>query len=153
MDLAKRRAVLDEAMEARGDWPERAPWLREAVGALPRDGFALRVALPDALIATGRDEDGVNAWVHDGVASWASFSAVGDGTAVLHQGGERLLGDELLHAWTQWEELGRPEPYDYGVTVTEDRQFAWLNNQATGPRWPIHEPAVVNRGGPGIRRR
>ncbi|MFC5666524.1 methyltransferase domain-containing protein [Kitasatospora misakiensis] len=101
--------------------------------------FALRVAVPDALITTGRDEDGTNAWIHDGHRSWASFSAVGDGTAALHQGGERRIGDELLTAWAQWERLGRPEPYDYGITVTPQRQWAWLNSPDGGPRWPIHE--------------
>ncbi|MFJ4795601.1 hypothetical protein [Kitasatospora purpeofusca] len=40
MDLVKRRAVMDEAMTARGDWPKRSPWLREAVAALPGQLFA-----------------------------------------------------------------------------------------------------------------
>ncbi|MFE2723949.1 methyltransferase domain-containing protein [Kitasatospora sp. NPDC059327] len=102
--------------------------------------FALRVAVPDAVITTGRDEDGVNAWVHDGVASWATFSAVGDGTTVLHQGGVRRIGDELLAAWAEWEGLGRPEPCDYGITVGPHRQFAWLNDSVDGPRWPARRP-------------
>ncbi|MFI2211819.1 methyltransferase domain-containing protein [Streptomyces sp. NPDC020141] len=38
--LTARRARLDAVMEARGDWPERSPWIREAVGRLPRDLFA-----------------------------------------------------------------------------------------------------------------
>ncbi|WP_380282603.1 methyltransferase domain-containing protein [Kitasatospora purpeofusca] len=105
--------------------------------------FALRVAVPDAVITTGRDEDGVNAWIHDGAASWATFSATGDGRTMLHQGGERRIGDELTLAWAQWEGLGRPEPYDYGVTITPGRQFAWLHNADDGPRWPLHEAAAA----------
>ncbi|WP_234371177.1 methyltransferase domain-containing protein [Streptomyces sp. XY431] len=110
--------------------------------------FALRVAVPDAMVTTGRDEDGVNAWVHDGRTSWASFSAVGDGTTVLHQGGERRrIGDELVTAWRAWEELGRPEPYDYGITVTPDRQWVWLNQpDADGPRWPIDDATPAASG-------
>ncbi|MFE6871655.1 methyltransferase domain-containing protein [Kitasatospora sp. NPDC057692] len=105
--------------------------------------FALRVAVPDAVVSTGRDEAGVSAWVHDGAASWAVFSAVGDGRTVLHQGGERRIGDELMLAWAQWEGLGRPEVYDYGITVTPERQFAWLNRPDDGPRWPLHEAAAA----------
>ncbi|MEW1551198.1 methyltransferase domain-containing protein [Streptomyces tsukubensis] len=38
--LDARRAELDRVMEERGAWPERAPWIREAVRTLPRDRFA-----------------------------------------------------------------------------------------------------------------
>ncbi|MET9401956.1 methyltransferase domain-containing protein [Kitasatospora sp. NPDC002965] len=97
--------------------------------------FALRVAVPDAVVVTGTDEDGVLAWVHDGHRSWAALSAGGDGTATMYQGGPRRIGDELLHAWAQWEELGRPGPYEYGMTVRPDGQFVWLNDPVHGPRW------------------
>ncbi|WP_405501672.1 methyltransferase domain-containing protein [Streptomyces niveus] len=33
------RRRLADAMERRGDWPARAPWVREAVDAVPRDQF------------------------------------------------------------------------------------------------------------------
>ncbi|MFI8251494.1 protein-L-isoaspartate O-methyltransferase [Kitasatospora sp. NPDC085930] len=108
--------------------------------------FALRVAVPDAVITTGRDEDGVNAWVHDGATSWAAFGAVGDGTTVLHQGGDRRIGDELMVAWAQWDSLGRPEPCDYGITVRPDRQFVWLKDPVDGPRWAVG--GAVAAGGP-----
>ncbi|MGW6918516.1 methyltransferase domain-containing protein [Kitasatospora sp. NPDC054939] len=39
-DLAARRRRLDEAMAECGAWPQKSPWLREAVAALPRDRFA-----------------------------------------------------------------------------------------------------------------
>jgi hypothetical protein len=35
---------LADAMERRGAWPERSPWIRQAVDALPRHLFA-----PDGL--------------------------------------------------------------------------------------------------------
>ncbi|MFE2728244.1 hypothetical protein [Kitasatospora sp. NPDC059327] len=102
----------------------------------------------DALITTGRDEDGLNAWVHDAVASWAASSAVGDGTTVPHQGGERRIGDELLAAWAAWEGLGRPELCDYGITVGPDRQFAWVNDPVDGPRWAVGEVAAAGGSAP-----
>ncbi|MER7585512.1 protein-L-isoaspartate O-methyltransferase [Kitasatospora sp. NPDC097691] len=100
--------------------------------------FALRVAVPDAVLLTGRDADGVNAWIHDGDRSWATFVARGPGKpSLLLQGGPRRIGDEVLAAWTQWEDLGRPDRYDYGVTVTPDSQWAWQGDPDDGPRWPI----------------
>ncbi|WP_326847406.1 methyltransferase domain-containing protein [Streptomyces kaniharaensis] len=98
--------------------------------------FAVRVAVPDAVVITGRDEDGTSAWVHDGCSSWAALSARGDGTAVLHQGGPRCVGDEILTAWSDWEARGRPTPYDYGITVTRFDQWVWLGNP-DGVRWPV----------------
>ncbi|MCX4688207.1 methyltransferase domain-containing protein [Kitasatospora purpeofusca] len=105
--------------------------------------FALRVAVPDAVVLTGRDEDGVSAWVHDGVAAWAMFSADAAGESVLFQGGGRRIGDEVLQAWKQWEGHGRPDPYEYGITVTPEKQFAWLADPDDGPRWPRHEAAAA----------
>ncbi|MBO1413282.1 protein-L-isoaspartate O-methyltransferase [Streptomyces sp. FH025] len=102
--------------------------------------FALRVAVPDTTLLTGRDDDGVNAWIHDGDRSWAAFTARGDGSVLLFQGGPRRIGDEVMSAWSRWEELGRPDRYDYGVTVTPDSQWAWQGSP-DGPRWPIAQPA------------
>ena len=45
MRLDQQRQRLADTMEQRGDWPERSPWIRQAVTALPRDGFA-----PDRLL-------------------------------------------------------------------------------------------------------
>ncbi|MGV9267622.1 methyltransferase domain-containing protein [Kitasatospora sp. NPDC003701] len=98
--------------------------------------FALRVAVPEAAVVTGTDEDGVSAWVHDADRSWAALSAVGDGTVTMYQAGPRRIGDELMAAWAQWEGLGRPGPYDYGMTVRPDGQFVWLHDPVDGPRWP-----------------
>ncbi|MEZ0090990.1 hypothetical protein [Streptacidiphilus sp. EB129] len=107
---------------------------------------------PDAVVITGTDQDGVSAWLHDGDRSWAALSATGDGTAALRQGGPLRIGDETLTAWDQWEEHGRPVPYDYGMTVTPAGQWAWLNDPATGPRWPViplttagREPRIPSR--------
>ncbi|MFJ8443185.1 methyltransferase domain-containing protein [Kitasatospora griseola] len=100
--------------------------------------FHLRVALPDIRVETAVDEDGVSAWIHDGVSSWAALSSTPDGVFV-HQGGPRRLADEVGAARDEWTELGRPEVYDYGMTVTPLDQWVWCGNADTGPRW--HTPA------------
>ncbi|MGC0423491.1 methyltransferase domain-containing protein [Embleya sp. AB8] len=40
MDLVEARSRLAVEMDRRGQWPERAPWIRAAVEATPRDEFA-----------------------------------------------------------------------------------------------------------------
>ncbi|MFE7132271.1 methyltransferase domain-containing protein [Streptomyces sp. NPDC057638] len=127
--------------EIRGHGPaeEERPWGRDLTPL--RDDwhlrFALRVALPELWIAVAEDADGLNAWLHDGVASWAALSAVGDGTTVAYQGGPRRLADELEGAWETWREAGAPELYDFGVTVREGEQFAWACDPEKGPRFPV----------------
>ncbi|MGK4585886.1 protein-L-isoaspartate O-methyltransferase family protein [Kitasatospora sp. HPMI-4] len=108
--------------------------------------FGLRVAVPRAQVVTGTGQWGTCAWIHDGDRSWAALSAQHDGTALLHQGGPRRLGDRLLAAWDQWNELGRPSRYDYGITVTRTEQWAWLQDAEAGPRWPITPPLAAPAG-------
>jgi protein-L-isoaspartate(D-aspartate) O-methyltransferase len=38
--IEERRKLLDAAMDQRGCWPERSPWIRDAVEAVPRHLFA-----------------------------------------------------------------------------------------------------------------
>ncbi|MFD3521460.1 methyltransferase domain-containing protein [Streptomyces sp. NPDC058653] len=96
--------------------------------------FALRVALPDVHITTAEDDDGLNAWLHDG-GSWAALSAVDGGRTVAYQGGPRRLADELDAIWDRWLGDGSPALYDYGMTVEPHRQYVWCGDPVTGRRW------------------
>ncbi|MEV0537696.1 methyltransferase domain-containing protein [Kitasatospora sp. NPDC050463] len=140
--------------QVRGDAPaDTARPLHRDLTALRADWnlrFAARVAAPDVRITTALDEDGTSAWLHDGAASWAVLSAAAGGPGTVHQGGPRRLADELENAWQQWEQLGGPTPYDYGMTVRPDGQFVWLNDPDTGPRWPAapeHQQARALQSG------
>ncbi|MCS0637782.1 methyltransferase domain-containing protein [Streptomyces sp. LP05-1] len=105
-------------------------------------GFALRVALPEVRITTAADEDGMNAWLHDGDSSWATLSAVGGGRTVADQGGPRRLADELERAWDRWSAAGEPDLYDFGMTVEPGRQYVWCRDPGD-PWWQAedHVPA------------
>ncbi|MEV6393432.1 methyltransferase domain-containing protein [Streptomyces sp. NPDC051907] len=135
------RADLDFS-QVRGTDPadDERPYQRD-IGPLRDDWnlrFALRVALPDVHVTLAADADGLNAWLHDSKSSWASLSALGDGTTVAHQGGPRRLADELDRAWDAWLDLDKPDVYDYGLTVEPDQQYAWAHDAQTGPRWPLN---------------
>ncbi len=108
----------------------------------PHLKFALRVELPDVEIHTAVDEDGVNVWLHDGVSSWATLSALGDGRTVAHEGGPRRLADELEQAWDRWVTDGSTALWDYGMAVERDRQYVWARDPRTGPRWPLRTAEV-----------
>ncbi|WP_051718136.1 methyltransferase domain-containing protein [Streptomyces megasporus] len=99
--------------------------------------FALRVALPEVHIRTAARDGGAYAWLHDGDSSWATLTLRDDEKAVACQGGPRRLAEELERAWDQWQALGEPDLYDYGLTVEPHRQYAWCRDAATGPRWPV----------------
>ncbi|MFB7665999.1 methyltransferase domain-containing protein [Kitasatospora sp. NPDC056138] len=120
-DPRHRRPVDRDLGPLRTDWDLR---------------FALRVALPELDVTTAVDSDGTSAWLHDGRDSWAALSARTGGGAVAHQGGPRRLADALEAAWRQWEDDGRPDVYEYGMTVTPGGQFVWCRDPETGPRWP-----------------
>ncbi|MBD0694121.1 hypothetical protein BG452_02690 [Streptomyces sp. CBMA123] len=117
--------VLDRNPAALEDWGLR---------------FAVRVAVPGAAVFTENGPDGPVVLVHDGAHSWAEVRTGADGRPVLLQGGPRRIGDEVMIAWAQWEGLGRPDLFDYGITVTSDAQWAWQGSP-DGPRWPIAQPA------------
>ncbi|MFI1017566.1 methyltransferase domain-containing protein [Streptomyces sp. NPDC020965] len=116
------------------------PWTRDPA-PLRKDWhllFALRVALPDVRIVTAVETDGLNAWLHDGVSSWATLSAGASGATLASQGGPRRLADELEAAWDDWTDVGEPELYEYGLTAeASGRQYAWAHDPDTGPRWPL----------------
>lgn len=115
----------DDARDERDVERDLSP-LREDV----RLAFALRVALPEVRVATAVDEDGVNAWLHDGRESWAMLAALGGSRTVAYQGGPRLLWDEVEDAWRWWDAAGRPGVERFGLTVTPDGESVWLDAPA-----------------------
>jgi protein-L-isoaspartate O-methyltransferase len=79
MTLAQWRQHLADAMERRGDWPARSPWIRRAVAALPRDRYA-----PDRLF----DWDGHTYQTvdrHDRPELWAQLLYLDQDTAAVTQ--------------------------------------------------------------------
>lgn len=60
--------------------------------------------------------------------SWAVATAAGNGKAVLTESGPRQLWDELIMLFAEWNDLARPAPDQYGLTVRWDgTHVLWLH--------------------------
>ncbi|MFJ5819360.1 methyltransferase domain-containing protein [Streptomyces sp. NPDC093108] len=103
--------------------------------------FALRVALPDVMVTTVRDADGLNAWLHDGDASWATLCSQGDGRTVAFQGGSRRLVDEVERVWDLWVAAGSPSLYDFRMTVEPGCQTVWCRDRSAASWWAADDGA------------
>ncbi|MEU0939770.1 hypothetical protein [Embleya sp. NPDC005971] len=102
--------------------------------------WALCMALLDIVYTTDTDQDGVNAWIHDGTSSWAVATTGPDGSARTEQGGPRRLFDAVETAWDAWTTHGQVNRRDHGITITE-------RGRAPG------RSARTGRGGPRLRPR
>ncbi|MFI9237043.1 protein-L-isoaspartate O-methyltransferase [Streptomyces sp. NPDC053079] len=98
--------------------------------------FAVRVSHPHLRVSTTLADGGVGVSVHDGASSWARAVPQPDGTVLVTGGGPRDVWAELLDGWDQWEARGRPELWDFGMTVTAEEQFVWAGSPEHGPYRP-----------------
>lgn len=120
-----------------GGWPGRhgeeietplALWPSEPIGNL-----AVGLHLPDCYTVYRPDDDGQTYHftvriMHPGSGSWARVEVEPDREVdYVYQGGPRKLWDEVeaAHAW--WVDAGRPEDNRFGLTVTPDEQWTWLD--------------------------
>ncbi len=70
--------------------------------------------------------------------SWARTD-LANGRARVAQHGERRLWDIFESAYQQWSDLGRPRRGRYGISITPDEQWAWLDEPA-GSHWWLLSP-------------
>jgi methyltransferase of ATP-grasp peptide maturase system len=58
------------------------------------------------------------------------------GEQVVEQGGPRRLWDVVERGHLEWTALGEPRRDRFGITVTPDSQYLWLDSP-DGHRWPL----------------
>lgn len=94
--------------------------------------FAAQLAAPQAQHAWAGDTltlddvvSGSHADVQPSESGW-----------VVHQHGPHRLWDDIEKVLTTWLEAGKPHQSGFGLTVTPDRQWVWLDDP-DGPRWDL----------------
>ncbi|WP_063733530.1 methyltransferase domain-containing protein [Streptomyces sp. RTd22] len=123
----RRRPVISEVFGP-GAWEES----RESKTALDLS----LLADPHAEFAVGLRLADVAHWPQDGGHWWCSrdsWAYAADGT--VHQWGPRNLADETATALTWWAGAGRPELFDFGLTVGPEGHRAWLGDPSES--WPL----------------
>ena len=70
--------------------------------------------------------------------SWASVSYEPEQTRCeVEQYGPRQLWDEIETAYEWWKFTGSPERERFGVTVTPENQWVWLDHRDSENCWEI----------------
>ncbi|MFC7734156.1 hypothetical protein [Actinomadura keratinilytica] len=93
--------------------------------------FAVGLRLPEVARRFIDADDGTDDFAFWAFAdqSWACVQ-VTEGTTVhrVLQHGQRRLWEEIEAAYRWWEDLGRPTTDRFGVAVTPDRQYVYLDS-------------------------
>lgn len=105
--------------------------------------FAVGVQVPECHYLLDDDNpDQVQVWLfHPASNSRAVvFAEPGAHTFPVRQYGPRRLWDEVEAAHTWWVDAGRPDHTRFGLTVTPDDQWTWLDtpDHRVGRREPYH---------------
>ncbi|MEU6173971.1 protein-L-isoaspartate(D-aspartate) O-methyltransferase [Streptantibioticus parmotrematis] len=101
--------------------------------------FAAGLRVPRCAWAADERDGDHSVWWYglDGDRSWAAVLFRGGAKeATVHQSGPRGLWDEVAAAWQWWDAAGRPAPDRFGLTVTREGAWAWLD-AAEGERWRV----------------
>lgn len=88
-------------------------------------------------IDVAADHGGWERWLLTADGSWAYQTTTPQSQLVMVQGGparpwERL--EDIHHTWTR---LGRPTRDSFGLTVTPDGQYVWLDTPESGRTWEL----------------
>ncbi|MGA9311840.1 MAG: hypothetical protein WBV74_15910 [Pseudonocardiaceae bacterium] len=123
---AQRPVIGDEPDEfdATADRDHTDVDLADLLSEHARFGIGLRV--PDCRLSWDLGDDGYlsTLWLL-APDSWASVQG-----STVRQAGPRRLYDEVISAYTWWQDAGRPHRERYGVTVTPTGQSVWLDAPA-----------------------
>ncbi|MFF4988195.1 ATP-grasp peptide maturase system methyltransferase [Streptosporangium saharense] len=95
--------------------------------------FVAQLAAPSAQLLGGGDE----VTLFDvGTGSRASTAPNPAGGWTVRQHGPLRLWDAVEEALLTWQEAGSPHQSGFGLTVTRDRQYVWLDTPE-GPSWEL----------------
>lgn len=112
-----------------------AEFVTAPYAALP---FALGLRVKDCTQVVAEKRDGVRpVWFYSLTdRSWACVMfRDGEGQAKVWQAGSRRLWDDIEAAFHWWQANGKPSHERFGLTVTPEGQFGWLDDPAAS--WAV----------------
>src|SRR5205085_1608860 len=109
----------------------REVWLLTCLALPPglRHGYILHPATRTPKAATLAAPDGSWAEVDLGTAE--------DGSRWIREGGPTPLWEQVEHAHQRWHQHDQPSWDRFGLTVTRQAQWVWLDDSTDGPNWPL----------------
>ena len=103
--------------------------------------FLAQLAVPGEIgYAHTVDDDGATGVVLTGAdGSWCEVRGQADdsGTKQVWEAGPTRLWRAVEHGYQLWRDLGRPEWDRFGLTVTTERQWIWLDSPRSAHAWPL----------------
>jgi hypothetical protein len=96
--------------------------------------WVAQLAVPQAQCVWGEDE--TTFLIDVGAGSGAVVQPRPAAGWTAHQHGPVKLWDAVEDAILRWREAGQPHQSGFGLTVTPERQWAWLGDP-DGPSWNL----------------
>lgn len=91
--------------------------------------IAIAALLPGLhTVIAEHDDDTFHMWLSDATSSAYVLYSPDYRQSAVHQSGPRDLWDELHDAFLTWIAWGQPTRDRFGLTVTRDRQYVWLDD-------------------------
>lgn len=66
-------------------------------------------------------------WLTQRDGTWACHTTHPNGTQIVRQGGPSRLWDDIETARSTWQQLGQPARSRFGISVTPQKQWIWLD--------------------------
>ncbi|MEU5436069.1 hypothetical protein AB0G73_22190 [Streptomyces sp. NPDC020719] len=94
--------------------------------------YALRVSHPHILITIDQQDSQRHVYLRDQTGRTAHAEPAAGAEVQIPGDGADLRAD-LRSGYQLWRERGRPEPWDFGMTITPLAQTVWVDSPETGP--------------------
>lgn len=124
-------ATLPPAAEG-PSWPPRQPAQPSSIVYDNSFRFILSLVLP-GLVYGNVGSDLYHIELIDADGSTVQLTPCGE----LTQHGPRPLWDLIENAHDTWTNLGKPSREQFGITVTPDRQWVWLDDPRSEYQWRL----------------
>lgn len=116
--------MLRAALQTAEDSPPRPTAVSQETLRHPDFGMVLALLMPGVTSIGFHPEGGPQFWLLADDGSWARLE---EDAGTVTQHGPRQLWDQAERAHTAWQVAGSPARDRYGLTVTPDRQWVWLD--------------------------